>query len=203
VNPLPQYLLSPILDQRPLLLAIAGPNGAGKTTFYKSQILQSDLQFVNADVLSITMRLDPYLAAKYADYIRRDLVKQRKSFAFETVFSDPVGEKVNFLQDASDNGYTVALFFIGIQSPELSDERVAQRVMQGGQDVPRQKLIERFPRVLENLKAAISVLPHVFVLDNSDLRNPYRLLVRFEAGKPMVIEPPLPPWFLSVWNHTA
>jgi len=64
------------------------------------------------------------------------LVAQGESFVFETVFSDPVGDKLKFLRRASTRGYTVVLCFIGLASPELCDERVAMRVLQGGHDVP-------------------------------------------------------------------
>jgi predicted ABC-type ATPase len=75
------------------------------------------------------------------------------------------------------------------------------RVTQGGHDVPKQKLIERYPRTLANLKAAISMLPHVFVLDNSDLRRPYRTIGRFEEGDAVFRSDALPDWLRAVLNH--
>jgi hypothetical protein len=45
--------------------------------------------------------------AKMADSLRRELVKQRESFVFETVFSDPAGDKLALLEDAATAGYTV------------------------------------------------------------------------------------------------
>ena len=75
------------------------------------------LRFVNADVLSREVGLDPYLAAQMADRVRRQLVAERESFVFETVFSDPVGDKLKFLKEAAEAGYTVVLCFIGISGP--------------------------------------------------------------------------------------
>ena len=89
------------------------------------------------------------------DALRRELVKQRASFVFETVLSDPVGDKLNFLKEAAKVGYTVVLCFIGISGPGISEQRVAMRVSQGGHDVPNEKLIARFPRTLANLQAAL------------------------------------------------
>ena len=48
------------------------------------------------------------------------------------VFSDPVGEKVRLLEDASNAGYQVILSFVAIQYPETSIQRVGVRVSQGG-----------------------------------------------------------------------
>ena len=134
-----------LFDQRPIIVALAGPNGAGKTTFYHAHLQPAGLRFVNADLLARELDLDPYAAATVADALRRELVSQRESFVFETVFSDPVGDKLTFLKEAIEKGYTVVVCFVGVSGPEISEERVAMRVSQGGHDVPPDKLIARYP----------------------------------------------------------
>ena len=182
------------LDQRPILVAIAGPNGAGKTTFYHAHLQPSGLRFINADVLSRELNIDPYAAARVADSLRRELVRQRESFVFETVFSDPAGEKLAFLKEVAQAGYTAILCFIGTSGPEVSEQRVAMRVSQGGHDVPTEKLIARFPRILVNLKTALRELPHVWVFDNDDLRTAFRLVAVFENGRIVKLRWPVPEW---------
>jgi predicted ABC-type ATPase len=182
-----------ILERRPIVLAIAGPDGAGKTTFYASHLLPHGLFFVNADELAFHLELDPYRAAEVADRIRRELVKRRESFAFETVFSDPVGEKLEFLKDAERGGCAVMLFFVGIDKPETSEERVAMRVAKGGHDVPKDKLQSRYGRVMENLRRALAELSNVRVYDNSDLLAPYRLIAVRDVGV-LALTPPTPKW---------
>jgi predicted ABC-type ATPase len=182
------------LDKRPIIVAIAGPNGAGKTTFYHAHIAPSGLRFVNADYLGKQFEIDAYAAASVADSLRRELVKQRESFAFETVFSDPVRDKVRFLKEAAMEGYTVVLCFIGLADARLSDERVAMRVAQGGHDVPQQKLVARFPRTLANLEKAIVELPRVIVYDNSDLATPYQQVAIFQSGRTIEIIDNPPSW---------
>ncbi len=182
------------LDQRPVVVAVAGPNGAGKTTFYHAHLAPAGLRFVNADVIARELSLDPYAAARAADAVRRELVRQRESFVFETVFSDPLGEKLRFLRETAQSGYTVVLCFIGMSGPEVSEERVAMRVSQGGHDVPSDKLMTRFPRTMANLKSALRELPHVWVFDNDDLRSPFRLVAIFERGKQSRLHKPVPKW---------
>ena len=182
------------LDQRPIIVAIAGPNGAGKTTFYHAHLRQAGLRYVNADSIAAQLKLDPYAAAEVADTVRRELVRQRESFIFETVFSDPVGAKLDFLKEAAGAGYTVVLCFIGTSGPAMSEERVAMRVTQGGHDVPREKLVARFPRIWKNLKKALRDLPHVWVFDNDDLQNPFRLVAVYERGRPTTLKKPVPKW---------
>lgn len=185
----------PGLDRRPVLVAIAGPNGAGKTTFYDAHIAPAGLRFVNADVLARQFGAEPYAAADAAAALRQGLVRKRESFAFETVFSDPVGDKLKFLREAAAAGYTVILCFIGIASPAVSEERVAMRVSQGGHDVPTEKLRSRFPRTLKNLKTALRTLPFVIVYDNSDLNRPFREVAAFEGGRETRRSKVVPAWF--------
>ncbi len=182
------------LDDRPLVVAIAGPNGAGKTTFYRAHVAPAGLRLVNADLLAAELQLDPYAAARVADQLRRELIGQRESFAFETVFSDPVGDKLRFLEACATDGYATALLFVGLSSAKLSAERVAMRVSQGGHDVPAEKLASRFPRTLANLKAATLRLPHVVVYDNGDLARPYRQVADFAQGAALTLAKPTPKW---------
>jgi predicted ABC-type ATPase len=170
-------------DARPIVVAVAGPNGAGKTTFHDAHLAPAGLRFVNADDLARELELDPYAAAELAATLRETLLEQGESFVFETVFSDPGGEKLAFLKRAAARGHTVVLCFIGLDGPAVSEERVAMRVAQGGHDVPSDKLAARYPRTLRNLARAIRELPLVLVYDNSDLAHPFRQVAVFEQGR--------------------
>jgi len=186
------------LDRRPIIVALAGPNGAGKTTFYRAHLQRAGLRFINADLISRELGLDPYDAADVANRIRRELVEQRESFVFETVFSDPVGDKLQFLKEAERLGYTVVLCFIGISGAGVSEERVAMRVSQGGHDVPHEKLVTRVPRIWANLKSAFRDVANVWVFDNDDLRRPFRRVAVFERGRLVKLQKPVPLWLRSL-----
>jgi predicted ABC-type ATPase len=127
--------------------------------------------------------------------LRVELVSQRESFIFETVFSDPVGDKLGFLKQAAELGYAVVLCFVGVAGPETSEQRVAMRVSQGGHDVPPEKLVERFPRTLANLAVAIRELPCVLVFNNDNLKAPFRHVATYTNGKAIQLKDPLPAWF--------
>lgn len=189
----------------PVLLAIAGPNGAGKTTFFEVTLEEKlRIPFVNADRIARTLprlgRLGPpdEVAFRAAALMREQLVASRVSFCMETVFSDPVGDKLAFFRRAQKAGYFVAMIFVGLASAELSARRVAQRVADGGHDVPADRLRERYPRVLANLRAALRQLDLVVVLDNSEVADVYREIAVYEGGEEAWVARPLPDWFKRV-----
>lgn len=183
-----------LFDRRPIIAAIAGPNGAGKTTFFQAHLATTGLPFINADMLAIEFAIEPYRAAQLADALRRTMIARRESFVFETVFSDPAGDKIAFLKQAERDGYVVVLCFIGLTDWEQSRQRVSIRLSQGGHDVPDEKLQARFPRTIANLRSALVGLPHVLVYDNSVLAQPYRQVAVFEGGHPVTLVEPIPNW---------
>jgi predicted ABC-type ATPase len=183
-------------DSRPVLIAIAGPNGAGKSTFYEAHLSHLEFPFVNADVIAKETSLGAYEAI--AEDIRRSRFANRESFIFETVFSDPVGEKLSFLEAAATSGYNVVLVFVGVSDAEVSVDRVALRVLRGGHDVPKTKLMGRYPRTIENLRLALQRLPLVRVYDNDDLRDPYRPCLQTSRGEVIERVDPLPEWLVPL-----
>lgn len=171
-----------LLDKRPIMVAVAGSNGAGKSSFYHSHLSSISLPFINADVLAKELDLGAYEAAEIATGIRATLTDQKESFVFETVFSDPCGAKVAELESAVRQGFHVVLIFIRIDSAETSKQRVSMRVMQGGHDVPDEKLEARFDRTVANLDRAIQRLPVVIIFDNTNLATPYKLEAVYKDG---------------------
>jgi len=188
----------PFSETDPNLIAIAGPNGAGKSTFYKSYLAHESLPFINADVIAAQLGIGAYDAAELAEAARRETFERRESFIFETVFSDPVGGKLAFLEDAIAAGYHVVMCFVGVSAPEISEERVVLRVLQGGHDVPTDKLVTRFPRTMENLRLSMLRLPLVLVYDNDDARSPHRFCLAAGIGKVMETTGDLPAWLLPL-----
>ncbi len=173
------------LLERPIVIAIAGSNGAGKSTFFASHLADAGLRFINADVLTAELDIGPYEAAEVASAVRAALVGRRESFVFETVLSDPVGDKVETLAGYASAGYTVVMIFIAIDNVATSIERVSMRASQGGHDIPDEKLRSRFDRTRANLNRAIERLPHVIIYDNTDStgNHSYRFVEQYEHGR--------------------
>jgi predicted ABC-type ATPase len=198
-------LIRALASGEPVLLVIAGPNGAGKTTFFEVTLEEKlRIPFVNADRIARTLPKSARhgapdeVAFHAAALMREQLVASRVSFCMETVFSDPVGDKLALLRRAQSAGYFVAMIFVGLASAELSARRVSQRVADGGHDVPADRLRERYPRVLANLRAALRPLDLVIVLDNSEVVEIYREIAVYERGKVTWLSEDLPEWFKGV-----
>ncbi len=182
----------------PRLLFVAGPNGAGKSTFFEAFLKESGLPFVNADRFAAALGISDTEAAAAADAARKQLLAEGMSFITETVFSDPVGAKLQFLREAIAAGYRVTLYFIGISSTQLSGARVSQRVRAGGHDVPPERLERRFRQSLENLRQALEFVPEIHVYDNNSSEIPYRLVLSVRAGQTEFMSDPLPDWLKPV-----
>ncbi len=163
---------------KPVFYLLAGPNGAGKSTLYRAAVaaglLPAGAEFVNADqheahaLQSIT---DPELrsaqARAWADARRAACLAQGKSFVSETVFSHP--SKLALMQEARVAGFAVVLLVVCVNDPRQLLGRVAQRVAEGGHDVPPERILARYPRTLEHLQQAMPQADLALLYDTSGL----------------------------------
>ena len=179
------------------LWLLAGGNGAGKTTFYHTRLAPRGLPFVNADLLAAALypeapETHSYDAAMLAEKLRSRLLREGRSFCFETVFSHP--SKIDFVAEAKTLGYEIVLVFIHLDGDSLNNARVAQRVSEGGHDVPADKVKNRIPRLLRHVRTALPLCNHVRTLDNSRADDPFRQVATLRAGRLEKQQDPLPPW---------
>ena len=109
--------------------------------------------------------VNSYWASATADFIRYQLLKQHRSFTFETVMSSP--DKIDFLAKARELGYKTYLYFVATEDPAINIRRVQQRVRNGGHDVPHDKITSRYYRSLDLLLPAIKLTNRAYLFDNS------------------------------------
>ena len=88
------------------------------------------------------------------------------SFAFETTLSGHAyARRLRLWQQ---QGYQVSLYFLKLESPELAIARVAERVHQGGHNVPVPVIRRRFEAGLRNFESVYKPLVDDWMLfDNS------------------------------------
>lgn len=143
-------------DQSPAVYVIAGPNGAGKTTFASKFLpdFADCREFLNADL--IAAGLAPF--APETQNVRagrllleriKELAAAKEDFSFETTLSGRTYARL--LQAMKANGYRVHLLFLWLPNADLAVARVANRVHQGGHNVPEADIRRRFASGLRNL----------------------------------------------------
>lgn len=177
-------------NHRPVLIVIAGPNGSGKTSV-TSKILHhewlEDSEYINPDNVAHDVFGDwnnqesVLKAANYCNEWRERCLAERKSHIFETVMSAP--DKVDYILRTKEAGVFIRLFFVSTESPTINAKRVAQRVLDGGHDVPIPKIISRYDRSIANCKILSAIVDRLYVYDNSIEDAEARLLFRLRDGE--------------------
>jgi predicted ABC-type ATPase len=131
------------------IIIIAGPNGAGKTTFARSFLPEEAklTHFINADAIAAGLSaFAPETAAIRAGRLMlaeiSHCARRGESFAFETTLSG-----LNYLRHIKQwraQGYQVSLYFLSLPNVETAIARVAERVLQGGHNIPAHVIRRRF-----------------------------------------------------------
>ena len=185
------------MNRKKQLWLLAGGNGAGKSTFYRTQLETRGIPFINADILARQLfpespEQHSYEAAKIAEELRKQLLREGRSFCFETVFSHV--SKIDFVAQAKAIGYEIVLVFIHLDEVDLNNARISQRVTEGGHDVPPEKVRSRIPRTLKNISQTIPLCDHIYHLNNSRQDNPYQRVAEIHHGQLTIKQKPLPGW---------
>jgi predicted ABC-type ATPase len=199
-----------VSGDRPRLIVVAGPNGAGKTSITE-QLLRHQwmggCEYVNPDFIARDEFGDWNApdairrAAQHAAERREACLREGRSLAFETVLSMP--DKLDFIARARAVGFFVRLFFVGTDDPSINAKRVAQRMMEGGHEVPIGKIISRYTRSLANCPGAIRLSDRAYLYDNSAEHEAARLLFRTVNGHVFKRYGAVNPWAEAILDGLA
>jgi predicted ABC-type ATPase len=156
------------------LYIIAGCNGAGKTTA-SFTILPEVLdcrEFVNAD--EIARGLSPFQPEKVALEAGRimlhrvdELLGRGETFALETTLATRLYQQK--IRVAQQQGYTVVLLYFWLSSPQLAQERVKTRVLEGGHFIAPEVIDRRYWLEITCLfDRYLPLVDKALIFDNSD-----------------------------------
>jgi predicted ABC-type ATPase len=159
---------------KPNVYIIAGPNGAGKTTFAREFLprFAECKNFINADLIALgvspfspataAFRAGRLMLGEIGQYARR-----RADFGFETTLSGL--SHVKLIRNLIKAGYQSHIFYLWVPRVELALDRVRERVLRGGHDVPEIIVRRRFDRSIRNFLTHYRLLAESWTLfDNSE-----------------------------------
>ena len=162
------------MDSKKQLYIISGCNGAGKTT--ASYTVLPDVleckEFVNAD--EIARGLSPFNPESMAIEAGRlmlqrinELLRNQQNFSIETTLA--TRSYTRLVHRAQEQGYKVNLIYFWLSSPDLAIQRVAQRVRNGGHDIPKEVVLRRYQAGIDNFfNIYMPCVDYWLLADNSE-----------------------------------
>ena len=156
--------------KQPEIVVFAGPNGSGKSTF--TELLRPLYDYINADEIKKNLKCGDLEAAQLAEKQREEHLARGESFCFETVLSTE--RNLRLLQRAKEKGYFIRCYYVLTADPLINVYRIRSRVLLGGHDVPKDKIISRYESCLNLMKQVIGVNDICHVYDNSE-SEPFRI----------------------------
>lgn len=135
----------------------------------------------------------PLIGMIVSDLIREFLLSKGISFTMETVFSHSA--KLDLIRSATEKGYKVYLYFVSTEDPLINIKRVEGRVAAGGHDVPRDKIINRYERTMNNLYEAVKLSYRAYIFDNSG-KTTVKIAEKDKDGT-LFLEESVPAWLLK------
>lgn len=180
----------------PTAYILAGPNGAGKTSLYQYEApavprLNSDALYQQGLAMheveaALRAELQSWLAQFISFVIETNAASERDYALFRS------------LQKA---GYRLEFRYVGLESVAICEKRVAQRVLEGGHDVPPALVQQRYANGLSLLKQHYRLFDRIQLYDNTGTEA--RQVADFLPGGPLLQLAQPPAWAVPVLQHIA
>lgn len=134
------------------VIVVAGPNGSGKTTFAREYLRDSGIsEYISADAIAERLVSRPedmdtvkIQAGRLFIQEIQGLIEAEKNFVVEVTLAGKGFARI--ISQLKRVGYTVAIVFLFLKSPDTCVARVRNRVSAGGHHVPTEDVVRRFHR---------------------------------------------------------
>jgi len=138
-------------DQR--LIIVGGPNGSGKTTFALQYAKEHGIEYLGADGIVNELKKDKVRnielqAGKIFFKRLENYLEESKSVIIESTLSG-IG-LLNKIRIFKENGFSVSIIFVFLDTVELCKKRIRIRVKKGGHNVLDKDIERRFTRSIHN-----------------------------------------------------
>ncbi len=161
------------------LTILAGPNGAGKSTcteyFLKQNILPSapvnlddlkkliDPSQLPDDILRFQREEDKKLDELFRELYMKKIASE-VDFSYECNLREDQLKPIPYFEKA---GYSINLIYLSLNDIKQSENRVAERVLQGGHNISKSSIKENFEEGLKVLDLTFQDWNSVLIIDNS------------------------------------
>lgn len=175
--------------ERSIFWIVAGPNGSGKSSAYQGADIEAfarSVWIINPDLLAAriqevegqSLRAANLQAVQRIEVWLDASIRAHQTVGVETVLSTDKYRRL--VLDAKALRFEIRLTYVILDSPDRSVERVRLRVAKGGHDVPKDRIIARYSRSLEQLPWFLEQADQASIFDNSGASP--RLIGQKEKG---------------------
>lgn len=179
----------------PVFTIVGGVNGAGKSSL--SGVLRfclSDLGvIVDPDRLTAEAGGDEYAGGQAAIARLQACLAAGVDFTEESTLSGGYARRM--ARAARAAGYTVRLYYVGLNSAEEALQRIANRVAHGGHDIPAEDVRRRFARRFSDLAKLLPLCNEAVFYDNN---NGFQVVAIYRGGEVLPVGDARPPWLAEL-----
>ena len=149
-------------------MILGGCNGAGKSTSAVT-LVPPDIPFLNADELAKVL---PDIQGKHVLAGRQwldqweQMAASHRDFAIETTLSSRT--LAGRIREVQAIGYRVQIIYFWLPNADLAVERVAERVRNGGHDIPEDVIRRRHQRGWQNFLELYRPLADTWSVHNNE-----------------------------------
>lgn len=174
---------------------IGGVNGVGKSSF--TGVLKErceDLgQIIDVDKITAELGAGALAGGKAALAKIENCIEKQLSFTQETTLSGYRTEST--AKKVKDLGYSVRLFYIGLDSVDESLLRIQNRVKRGGHNIPTDDVERRFQGRWD---ALAKVLPYCDIAEFYDNDNGFIKVAEYRNGELRKVGELSPKWLIEL-----
>lgn len=151
----------------PEFIIIAGINGTGKSSLRGVLGEYKDLGYViDPDQIAKENHADTIAAGKIAVRLIDDCIQKQITFTQETTLAG--GRIVREMQTAQILGYTISMFYVGLESLGESLTRITNRVQKGGHSIPEEHVIRRYEKRISDFQKCVPYCDEIVFYDNQN-----------------------------------
>ncbi|MCL2433114.1 MAG: hypothetical protein FWD16_01150 [Clostridia bacterium] len=174
---------------------IGGVNGAGKSSL--TGVLKNQLRdlgvIIDVDEMTFNLGKGTVVGGKAAIRLIDDCLEKGINLTQETTLSGVRTEQT--ARRARELGYSIRMFYVGLNTLDECLKRIANRVEKGGHDIPMEDVTRRFEGRFEALARVLPYCDEAVFFDNE---NGFVQVAEYRNGKIIPLVENRPQWLVEI-----